>query len=1191
MKIGVIVIFFLISSFGSALESGEGPALKEQLRNNAALRASGILPRLPLSFEAIESGRKFISRGPIGALTLSPQSAVWNFKRAGQKSPLRMSFVGANATPLLEGLEPLQTRTNYLIGNDSAQWRTEIANYGKVRYEQLWPGVDVVYYGTQEDHEFDFVVDPKADPSLIRFRFEHAGKFILERNGDLLLKSDGGDVRLRKPVLYQQVGKEKRMVEGSFAIRRKRGFVEVGFRVGRYDRSRRLVIDPVVTFASFLGSYYADLASAVKVDAQGFIYVAGSTSSYNFPTTPGAFQTAQVKSGGCSGPEPHFNLPCSSAFITKITPSGNALVYSTYLGGDLFNYAEAIAVDAQGQVYVVGSTDARNFPVTTDAWQRTRRGSRNAFITKLNASGTGLIYSTYLGGSNLDWAYDVKIDEAGQAYVCGATNSSDFPVTSGAAQTVFNGGELLNDFFGEGFVVKLNAAGSGAVYSTLIGGKGREVAYSLALDPSGGVTVAGMTGSRDFPVTPDAIQTSVANLKPYDTDAFVARINPAGAAFTYATLIGADGSEEADVVAVNPAGEIYLFGITNSEEFPVTPNAIQKNLSLLPTDYSPPKQDCFILRLNPSTKTLIYSTYLGGRFEEQARGMVIDDAGFAYLTGFAFSPDFPTTPGENQHGTDAFLTKVHPSGDYLVYSLTIGGMAGEGYTDSGFDITRDQAGRIYIAGTTESPTFPVVNPGQLYAGGTSDAFILKAEDTVPAGADMTLRINRAGAFSVNQPGAYLIRVLNLGSQASNGTITIKDALPVGLSFVSATAADWGCAAEGQEVTCTTQKIFAPQDSSLIRINVAIGAQATPAVSNTATLSYNNDSVTQNNVARDDAFVAPICSYTLFPAAKTIYRSVGGESFGVRAPIGCRFHLRPQVPWIHITNPVRDIGVAQPLATTINFDVDEYRGGESRTGTIMIEDAVFTVTQVKQTVSLNAASYAGDRLGQGSIAAMFGNGLATATAVATSQPLPTSLAGTTVKYLQGDVEYPAQLFFVSPTQINYLVPKDIYPSDITVVVTSGDGSKSGGTVNLGLPAPGLFSANANGQGVAAAVALRVRPGNVQSFEPVGRYDAGLKQFVPLPIDLGSEDEQVYLILFGTGIFNPLAPQFPIPVKIGGLNATVSFVGRQGDFAGLDQVNVLLPRGLIGRGEVDIELGVDIGAAFPISYANKVKVQIK
>ncbi len=1194
LRIVIIVSLGVITGWETTARSWKAAKADEKRPIDATARAASLLTRLPLSFEASTLGRGFISRGSAGALMLSPRAAKWKFRNRS----LSMTFIGTNRNPRMEGLEPLKTKTSYFIGNDPANWRTGVVNYGKVRYAGLWPGIDLIYYGNQQDHEFDFVLAPRTDPSTIRFRFDHAGKIAIDENGDMVLKSDGGDVRLRKPVLYQEVDGQRRVIDGRFALHRKAGRAEVGFEVGRYDRDRSLVIDPVITFATFLGSYYVDLASSIKVDAQGYMYVGGSTSSYYFPTTPGAFQTWQVDTGGCSGPEPPFYLPCSSAFIAKITPTGDALVYSTYLGGTPFNYGESIAVDAQGHVYIVGSTDAPNFPVTPGAWQTTKRGQRNGFVTKLNATGTGLIYSTYLGGSNREWAYDIKIDSTGQAYVCGATNSPDFPVTPGAAQTVFRGGELLNQNFGDAFIVKLNTAGSAPVYSTLLGGTGREVAYSLELDLTGSVTVAGMTASRDFPVTPDAYQTSIENLYVDDTDAFATRINPAGTAFTYATLIGADGSEEASALAVNPAGEIYLFGITNSEKFPVTANAIQKNISLFPTEYNPPKVDCFVLRLNPATKTLIYSTYLGGVFDEQAHGLVIDEKGYAYLTGYAFSGDFPTTPGERQNGTDAFLTKIHPSGDYLVYSMNIGGMPGDGDRDYGFDITRDQAGRIYIAGVTESVTFPVVNPGQPYGGGVTDAFILRAEETTPAGADMTLRMTRTADFKVNRQAAYNIHVLNLGSQKSSGTITIRDTLPAGLSFVSAIAADWNCAADGQEVTCTTMKAFDPGESSLIQLNVAIGVQAELTVTNTATLSYDNDSLTTNNMVRNHAYVEPVCSYAFFPTSRsmTVLKSSGSEGFGVRAPLGCRWRVRPQAPWIRITSPARNIGNGPGLNTvpaTVYFDVEEYTSFEPRTGTILIEDQVFTVTQVKQTVSLNAASYEGGRLAPGSIATLFGVGLATTTAVADSQPLPTSLAGTTVTYRQSNsFDFPARLFFVSPTQINYLVPTDLHPSDITVVVTSGDGSISGGSVNLSLPEPGLFSANADGQGVAAATVLRVKPGNVQSYEPVARYDEGLKRYVPLPIDLGPEGEQVYLILFGTGIVNQLInSSFPVTVKIGGTVANVTFVGKQGDYAGLDQVNVLLPRSLAGMGEVEIEMSQSIGETFPPIPANKVRVEVR
>lgn len=1201
----LLLLISIIHSSGKLQASGAifvRPGLTSAMKTSvpAAARVMDAYRKLPLHFEALPSSRRlptgFISRGAGNALLLTPHQAVWHFQRNDFRSssssslPLRMNFIGANHSIRLEGLDPLPGKTNHFIGNDYSKWRTDVVNFARVRYREVWPGIDLDYYGDQQEHEFDFIIAPHANPALIRLSFDGVHKTKIVRNGDLLLTTKSGEIRLRKPALYQVAGGTKRAIRGHFVIKGGKRRPEIGFIVGRYDHNLPLVIDPVITFASFLGSFYLDMATAVRVDAQGYMYVAGTTSSYYFPTTPGAFQTAETfPKIGCAGPEPPFYSPCSSAFITKITPSGNALVYSTYLGGDSFNQAEALALDGQGQVYVAGSTDASNFPVTAGALQTSRGGPRDAYLTKLNAGGNGLVFSTYLGGSKWDWAHDVEINSLGQAYVAGSTESPDFPVTPNAAQTIFKGNGGDGTTQGDAFVTKISSDGRALVYSTLIGGGGREAAYDLYVDGAGTVLACGMTGSRDFPITGNAFQSKVENLKPYDTDAFLVRLNSDGSAFLYASYLGGLGSDEAKALDVGKNGDIYLAGLTDSEDFPVTAGAPQITLGFDPADHNSYRKDCFVTRLSQAGDQLVYSSYLGGREEERLGSILVDQEGYAYVVGNTDSGDFPTTLGDEAAGTDAFLTKIHPSGAYFVYSINIGGTRGDGYTDIAFDIQRDSAGVIYMAGATSSPTFPVVNPGQSYVA-NGDAFILKADDPIPAGPDLTLRMYKSGPLSVGQAGAFNIQVLNLGGTKSGGTITIRDTLPAGLSYASFNGAGWSCAADGQMVTCTNQTALDPQSSSLLRLNFVVASQAVPAILNTASLSNETDGAPDNNTARIQAYVTPVCYYTLFPAAKTFAPSYGGEYFGVRAPSGCRWRIKPEAPWIKITSPVRDLGTGEGV---VYFDVEEYAGNTDRIGVIGVGDQKFTLTQLKQTVSVNAASFMGGRLGQDSIAAMFGAGLATTVVSATKTPLPTNLGGTTVSFSTGNSERLAELFFVSPQQINFLVPRDIHPNDIKVVVTSGDGSQSGGTLNLGLPAPGLFSANADGQGVAAAAALRIRPGNIQSYEPVARYDSNLKKYVSQPIDLGAEDDQVYLILFGTGIFNPfIQQQLPTKVRIGGADAPVSYVGRQGQFVGLDQVNVLIPRILKGRGEVDVELWVEL-ASNPLSAkdANKVRVNIQ
>jgi len=762
-----IAVCLLLSSLAVCSQAGgqnyniSAPAGAEsQLPKTAPAQNAQLVEnygKLPLSFEAntgqADNSVKFLSRGSGYALYLTGAEAVLalrksdcagvaagaaqaasaarrpGFRRgdAGCKQTadvVRMRLAGASGeAPAPAGEERLPGKVNYFTGNDPAKWHTGVPNYAKVRYRGVYPGVDLVYYGNQRQLEYDFVVAAGADPKPIRLQFAGAKGLRLGADGDLVVTAPGGALAFHKPAVYQLVDGQRKPVEGRFAMLAKN---TVGFRLGNYDRAKPLVIDPVLVYSTYLGGNVSDSAMAIAVDAAGNAYVTGNTGSPDFPVTPGAFQT--TLNAGLAG----------DAFITKLNPSGSALVYSTYLGGIGYNSANAIAVDTAGNAYVAGYTGASDFPVTPGAFQTNpAANSGNAFIAKLNPTGSALFYSTYLGGTGVNWANAIAVDTAGNAYAAGYTGSADFPVTPGAVQTTNHAAASGGT---NAFVAKLNPAGSALVYSTYLGGSGGNSVVSignsgsfgpgdegtgLAVDGSGNAYITGLAGSTDFPVTAGAFQTTNRASAIGLSNVFVSKLNPAGSALVYSTYLG--GSTFGDVgngLAVDGAGYAYVAGIAGSTDFPVTPGAFQT------TNHAGHLGNAFLTKLNPAGTALVYSTYLGGSSSDGASGVAVDGSGNAYISGTASSDDFPVTPGALQttnrasaiHETNVFVSKLDPAGSTLVYSTYLGGTGYSSYSepngpfgggfstyggDNGYGLAVDGSGNAYIAGSTYSTNFPV----------------------------------------------------------------------------------------------------------------------------------------------------------------------------------------------------------------------------------------------------------------------------------------------------------------------------------------------------------------------------------------------------------------------------------------------------------------------------------------------------
>jgi uncharacterized protein (TIGR03437 family) len=715
-----------------------------------------------------------------------------------------------------------------------------------------------------------------------------------------------------------------------------KGANEAGFKVGSYNPDYPLVIDPTPLYSSYLGGSGTEIAYGVAIDAAGYVYVTGSTSSTNFVTTPGAYQ--RENKGG------------TDIFVAKLNPAGNTLVYSTLIGSDGADVARGIAVDSEGNALIVGDTTSRTFPLVNPLQANYGGHISDGFVAKLNPTGSALVYSTYLGGDGEEYGNGIAIDSAGNAYVTGFTSARDFPLAN-ALQSTFGGG------FIDAFVAKLNSAGSSLAYSTYLGGSRDDGGLGIATDSTSNAYLSGSTNSTNYPLEKPLQAANGGN-----SDVVVTKINPTGSALVYSTYFGGSQDEFGRGIAVDTEGFAYVTGDTSSSDFPTSSPA-------QPT-FGGGNFDAFVMRLGPTGNGPLYSTYLGGggladSGDDEGRAIAVDSLGQAYVAGYTRSNIFPLANSLQMAArhTDGFVTKLNPAGVPIVYSTYLGG-SGEDQANS---IEVDANGNAYVVGFTTSSDFPIASPLQESPGGAEDGFVTK-----------------------------------LGADQRN----------MGLIAVSA------------------------------------------------------------------------ASYS-------------------RAPIAVE-----------------------------------------------------------------------------SIASAFGVGMTATSQAATTTPLPTSLAGTTLS-LNGKF---VSLFYISPSQINFQVPPGINTGTGAFTLTNQGAIIGAGIAQIVNVSPGLFAANANGQGVALAVALRVRANGSLVYEPVARFDAAQNRFVPTPIDLGPETDQVFLVLFGTGI-RFRSSLSSVVTRIGGTDAQVSYAGAQGDWVGLDQVNVHIPRSLIGRGEVDVTMTADG------EESNKVTVSIK
>jgi hypothetical protein len=661
---------------------------------------------------------------------------------------LRLGFEGANrVTP--QGRDPLPFPTNFFIGNDPARWKTNVRSYREVVYEGLYDGVDLAYRATDRGAKYDFIVAPGTDVGVIKMSYEGADGIEMDADGSLLVHTTAGDVGDSSPIAYQ--GNDD--VQCSFVSL---SLLSYGFVCDGADRSRELVIDPLLYSTYLGGSNGGDYGDSIAIDSAGNAYVVGKTSSTDLPVTSGAFNTTY--SGG-------FN----DVFVAKLDSSGGSLLYLTYLGGAGDDRGDSIALDSAGNAYVTGFTRSADFPVTSGAFDTTYNGLDDAFVAKLDSTGSSLLYSTYLGGGTDDPGESIAVDSAGNAYVTGLTDSTDFPVTSGAFDTTYNGSQ-------DAFVAKLDSTGSSLIYATYLGGGSYDEGFSIAVNSAGNAYVTGYTISTDFPVTSGAFNTTGGGQE----NVFVAKLDSTGGSLLYSTYLGGAGPEYGQSIVIDSAGNAYVSGRTRSADFPVTSGAFD-------TAYDA-SWDVFVAKLDSTGSSLLYSTYLGGGLPvgsgDYGESIAIDSVGNAYVTGFTDSEDFPVTSNAFDMtlngNSDAFVAKLDSSGSSLLYSTYLGGDE----DDRAYSIATDSAGKVYLTGYTASTDFPVTSSAfNTTYNGWYDAFVVKMElpntppttsITAPSGGEVwtqgdTHSVNWTATDNEDAQSALLVWV-NYTSSAGNGNV-------------------------------------------------------------------------------------------------------------------------------------------------------------------------------------------------------------------------------------------------------------------------------------------------------------------------------------------------------------------------------------------------------------------------------------
>jgi archaellum component FlaF (FlaF/FlaG flagellin family) len=733
MRIKTLARIFLAVALATTICPAQQAATPAPQRasNSQSARTANNYGKLPLTFEAnhgqTDPQVKFLSRGSgysvfltNGAMVLSlhqldgaagPKAVAGSLKRV--KGPtLQFKLIGASQNPKVIGEDQQPGKVNYFIGNDPAKWHTNVPTYAKVRYKNLYPGIDLLYYGNHRQLEYDFALSPGADPSRIQFEIKGASQVSLDSGANLVLKTSAGDLRFKSPTVYQEANGQRVPVEGAYVLTDAN---HIGFKLARYDTRRPLVIDPVLVYSTYLGGSGNDQPSGIAVDSTGSVYVAGYTDSTDFPlATLGSLP------------------PGTHAFVAKMDATGSNLVYADYLGGSGQDFGYALVLDSANDVYVTGSTTSSDFPVVTP-YQASLPGPYSGFLTKISSDGSSLSYSTYLGGDTWDQPSSVAIDSSNEVYVAGVTTSQNFPVANAFQSTVLpNEGGLYGSY---GFLTKFTASGSALVYSTYLGGNSNviqdcgfpcwpspsSVIAGVAVDANGSAYVAGTTNTYNFPVTSGAYLTSDTTLQ--DTPiGFVSKFATSGSLDYSTYLYGSNGNQtEISAIAADGAGSAYVTGATFSDgTFPITSTSIcDPSIDGFACGYA------FVTKFDTTASTLLYSTFLGPNNNARPQAIALDASNNAYILA-ASSSDIgfglinPIQKYSDQG--ELLIVEIDPAASMELFSTYLGASGDE----SPWGLAVDSTGALYVAGSTDSRDFPVTqNAFQNLLGGNTDAFVAK----------------------------------------------------------------------------------------------------------------------------------------------------------------------------------------------------------------------------------------------------------------------------------------------------------------------------------------------------------------------------------------------------------------------------------------------------------------------------------
>jgi hypothetical protein len=701
----------------------------------------------------LSSGSMVLALRPTHAAPIQPSSAAVSTRvPPAPATTIEFRLSGAAKNPAVVGDDQQPGRINYFIGRDRSKWRTNIPTYASVRYKSVYPGIDLVYYGNHRQLEYDFIVSPGADPGRIQFEIKGAIEIHVDDAGNLVLKTNSGDLYFQSPKVYQESAGRRVAVAGEYVANDAAHF---SFHVAHYDQAKPLVIDPVLVYSTYMGGSGTDQPAGIAVDSTGSVYIAGSTDSIDFPLgTLGALPTET-----------------DHVFVAKLDPSGSNLVYADYIGGSSEDFGYALALDGAKDVYVTGSTESADFPVV-NAYQSSMPGYYNGFVTKISPDGSSLLYSTYLGGDSWDQPSAIGIGGNGNVYVAGNTASPGFPVVNAYQSTISPNQDGLLGIYG--FLTKFSPDGSSLVYSTFLGGNSN-VAQScaqgpcwpapfslingLAVDANDNAYVAGNTNTYNFPATSGAYLTT--NSAPLDAMiGFVSKFSSSGTLDYSTYLYGSSGAAtQIASIAVDGSGSAYVTGSATSDgTFPVTTTSIcDQSASLGGCSYA------FVTKFDPTGSTLQYSTFLGLYNFAFPQAIVLDQHNDAYILGETGGSSFAIPNGIEPYtnGADLLVAKIDPVASTELFATYLGG-SGDEYPAG---IAIDANGNLYIAGQTISTDFPVTSQAfQNTLAGDANAFVMKIGPNAAPSVTLSpasLQYGSQPIGATSQPQTALLR--NMGS--------------------------------------------------------------------------------------------------------------------------------------------------------------------------------------------------------------------------------------------------------------------------------------------------------------------------------------------------------------------------------------------------------------------------------------------